>query len=258
MRSFTTRLRTIIDRLAPHWFWLVSASVMLCYWVVLAFQPGNVQGIVIGEPSGMTIYAPRTITYTSTLLTDQLRDAAASSPDLVVVTVDEALLDDARIELAAILAEIGAIRGNGRAYAARSQEIDAIDAGLDVALIPTETALQIMFLKDREWEALSLVIMAVYDDAVREASQRIDAATAEWETIQLFLTLTQSNAYFYEKRKDQNQFWMLQTIEEQLKMQFYNNPNIATLLEEHKKAVQNDLISPFAAAQVLLDAYLKK
>jgi putative nucleotidyltransferase with HDIG domain len=127
----------------------------------------------------MTIYAPRTITYTSTLLTDQLRDAAASSPDLVVVTVDEALLDDARNELAAILAEIGAIRGNGRAYAARSQEIDAIDAGLDVALIPTDTALQIMLLKDREWEALSLVIMAVYDDAVREASQRIDAATAE-------------------------------------------------------------------------------
>lgn len=179
MRSFTTRLRTIIDRLAPHWFWLVSVSVMLCYWVVLAFQPGNVQGIVIGEPSGMTIYAPRTITYTSTLLTDQLRDAAASSPDLVVVTVDETLLEDARNELADILAVIGAIRGNGRAYAARSQEIDAIDAGLDVALIPTETALQIMFLKDREWEALSLVIMAVYDDAVREASQRIDAATAE-------------------------------------------------------------------------------
>ena len=66
------------------------------------------------------------------------------------------------------------------------------------------------------------------------------------------------NAYFYEKRKEQNQFWMLQTIEEQLKMQFYNNPNIVTLLEEHKKAVQNDLISPFAAAQSLLNIYLKK
>ena len=85
-----------------------------------------------------------------------------------------------------------------------------------------------------------------------------DGISAVWETMQQFLTLTQSNAYFYEKRKEQNQFWMLQTIEEQLKMQFYNNPNIVTLLEEHKKAVQNDLISPFAAAQSLLNIYLKK
>ena len=179
MNSYTARIRSIIDRLAPHWFWLVSASVMLCYWVVLAFQPGNVQGIVIGEPSSMTIYAPRTITYTSTLLTDQVRDAAANSPALEVVVVNETLLDDARKDLAAILAEIATIRANGREYAARAQQIDAIDAGLDVALIPTETARQIMKLGDREWDALSLVIMAVYDDAVREASRRIDAQTAE-------------------------------------------------------------------------------
>jgi len=127
MNSYTTRIRSIIDRLAPHWFWLVSASVMLCYWVVLAFQPGNVQGIVIGEPSSMTIYAPRTITYTSTLLTDQVRDAAANSPALEVVVVNETLLDDARKDLAAILAEIATIRANGREYAARAQQIDALD-----------------------------------------------------------------------------------------------------------------------------------
>ena len=179
MSSYTTRIRSIIDRLAPHWFWLVSVSVMLCYWVVLAFQPGNVQGIVIGEPSSMTIYAPRTITYTSTLLTDQVRDAAASSPALEVVVVNETLLDDARKDLAAILAEIATIRANGREYAARAQQIDALDDGLDVALVPTDTARQIMKLKDREWDALSRVILAVYDDAVRAVSQRIDSQTAE-------------------------------------------------------------------------------
>ena len=47
-----------------------------------------------------------------------------------------------------------------------------------------------------------------------------------WETIQKFLELTKGNNYFFEKRKEQNQYWMLETINEQLKTNFYNNPDI--------------------------------
>lgn len=79
-----------------------------------------------------------------------------------------------------------------------------------------------------------------------------------WETILKFLELTKGNNYFFEKRKEQNQYWMLETINEQLKTNFYNHPKIQNLLEENKKAVQNDEISPFAAAQLLLEKYLKK
>ncbi len=51
---------------------------------------------------------------------------------------------------------------------------------------------------------------------------------------------------------------MLETINEQLNTNFYNHPEIQKLLEDNKKAVQNDEISPFAAAQLLLETYFKK
>jgi LAO/AO transport system kinase len=79
-----------------------------------------------------------------------------------------------------------------------------------------------------------------------------------WETIQKFLELTKGNNYFFEKRKEQNQYWMLETINEQLKTNFYSNAEIQKSLDSTKKAVQNDEISPFAAAQKLLEKYFKK
>ena len=79
-----------------------------------------------------------------------------------------------------------------------------------------------------------------------------------WNTIVEFLKLTKENNYFFEKRKEQNQYWMLETINEQLKTNFYNHSDIQKLLESTKKAVQNDEISPFAAAQELLEKYFKK
>lgn len=79
-----------------------------------------------------------------------------------------------------------------------------------------------------------------------------------WDTIEKFLVLTKGNTFFFEKRKEQNQYWMLETINEQLRLDFYNHPEIQNLLEDNKKAVQNDEISPFAAAQLLLKKYFKK
>jgi LAO/AO transport system kinase len=69
--------------------------------------------------------------------------------------------------------------------------------------------------------------------------------------------LVKSNHYFEEKRQNQNQFWMMETINEQLKLHFYNHPNIIQLLEKNKKAVQNNELSPFAAAVNLLEQYFK-
>lgn len=81
---------------------------------------------------------------------------------------------------------------------------------------------------------------------------------AIWEIISDYFELVKSNHYFEEKRKNQNQFWMMETINEQLKSHFYNHPNIMQLLEENKKAVQNNEISPFAAAMNLLKEYFNK
>jgi LAO/AO transport system kinase len=79
-----------------------------------------------------------------------------------------------------------------------------------------------------------------------------------WELISEYIALTQSNGYFEEKRHGQNQYWMLETIDEQLKSHFYNDPATVKMLLEHKKAVQNNEISPFAAANILLKNYFSR
>ncbi|HEU4495890.1 MAG TPA: methylmalonyl Co-A mutase-associated GTPase MeaB [Flavobacterium sp.] len=86
------------------------------------------------------------------------------------------------------------------------------------------------------------------------------AATREgipeiWKTISDYLDLARSTGYFSKRRQEQNQHWLLETISEQLKANFFNHPGIKDLLEESKKAVQNNEISPFAAASALLEKY---
>jgi len=78
---------------------------------------------------------------------------------------------------------------------------------------------------------------------------------AVWKTISGYFELVKSNHYFEEKRQNQNQFWMVETINEQLKNSFYNNTSIKLEFEKIKKAVQNNEISPFAAALELLTYY---
>lgn len=78
-----------------------------------------------------------------------------------------------------------------------------------------------------------------------------------WNTVLEYLELTTNNSYFENKRMKQNQFWLVETINDQLKNHFYNNPEIQELLVLNKKAVQNNEISPFAAAQLLLKNYFK-
>lgn len=78
-----------------------------------------------------------------------------------------------------------------------------------------------------------------------------------WTIISDYFESVKANHYFETKRKEQNLFWMMETINEQLKSNFYSNSEIQSLLEENKKAVQKSELSPFAAAQILLERYFK-
>ena len=118
----------------------------------------------------------------------------------------------------------------------------------NLAKVEFNRALHLFPAKKSGWTPTTSTCSAITHDGIPEV----------WETILKFLELTKGNNYFFEKRKEQNQYWMLETINEQLKANFYNNPKIQNLLEDNKKAVQNDEISPFAAAQLLLEKYLKK
>lgn len=74
-----------------------------------------------------------------------------------------------------------------------------------------------------------------------------------WENIREYKNITNRNKTFSTKRREQNKFWLLQTIEEQLKLRFYNNPQVKNNLEEIIKKVEEQKITPFEAAQFLLE-----
>jgi LAO/AO transport system kinase len=118
----------------------------------------------------------------------------------------------------------------------------------NLAKVEFNRALHLFPAKKSGWTPTTSTCSAITHDGIPEV----------WNTILKFLELTKGNNYFFEKRKEQNQYWMLETINEQLKTNFYNHPEIVKLLEDNKKAVQNDEISPFAAAQILLEKYFKK
>ena len=76
-----------------------------------------------------------------------------------------------------------------------------------------------------------------------------------WQTISDYFALAKSNDFFGFRRSEQNSYWLTETINEQLKANFYSREDIAALLEQNKKAVQNNEVSPFAAASILLEKY---
>jgi len=78
-----------------------------------------------------------------------------------------------------------------------------------------------------------------------------------WEVIQSYFDSSKNSNTFDLKRQLQNKNWLLQTLDEQLKLQFYQNKKVAQELQKFIKAVQSNKISPFNAAQKLLQMHHK-
>lgn len=73
-----------------------------------------------------------------------------------------------------------------------------------------------------------------------------------WDLIQAYLKTTSNNHYFEHNRNNQNKFWLLQTIEERLKSDFYKSENIKRELPTQIQLVEEGKTTPFAAAEYLL------
>jgi LAO/AO transport system kinase len=108
-------------------------------------------------------------------------------------------------------------------------------------------ALHLFPAKNSGWQPTVTTCSAVTHDGIPEV----------WKTINDYFDLTKANNYFNFHRSEQNSYWLTETINEQLKNNFYSRKDIADLLEQNKKAVQNSEISPFTAASILLEKYFK-
>ncbi len=78
-----------------------------------------------------------------------------------------------------------------------------------------------------------------------------------WEMIDRYFDFVKGNGHFDRRRQQQARYWMFETIDEKLRNNFYNNPDVATLLEEKERRVLNNQQSSFTAARDVLDFYFK-
>ncbi|MGB5819884.1 MAG: methylmalonyl Co-A mutase-associated GTPase MeaB [Saonia sp.] len=80
--------------------------------------------------------------------------------------------------------------------------------------------------------------------------------TEIWEMIYGYVALGKEKGSFTSKRKEQNKYWLLQTIDDRLKYEFYQNKSVKKMLDQRLQEVMEGKVSPFVAAKQLLDAYL--
>ncbi|MEN8913284.1 MAG: methylmalonyl Co-A mutase-associated GTPase MeaB [Polaribacter sp.] len=112
-----------------------------------------------------------------------------------------------------------------------------------MAKVAFTNALHLYPLKENKWQPKVVTASALEKHGIAE----IELLISE------YIQLTKQNASFENKRNAQNKFWLLSTIEQQLKSSFYQNPLIKAALSEEILALENGKTTPFNAAKRLLN-----
>ena len=98
------------------------------------------------------------------------------------------------------------------------------------------------------WEPQVLTYSGYYEIGIAEV----------WKMIDDYVAFVKANGYFDRRRREQSRYWLTETIDEQLRAHFYQNPDIARLLTEKERRVLVGEESPFTAAQEILDRYFAR
>jgi LAO/AO transport system kinase len=112
-----------------------------------------------------------------------------------------------------------------------------------IAKVEFNRALHLYPIKESKWQPKVLTASALNNVGI----ENIDTMIVD------YISLTKKNNYFSIKRNDQNKYWLLATIEQQLKNDFYQNSTIKKALSEEISNLENGKTTPFNAAKRLLN-----
>ena len=112
-----------------------------------------------------------------------------------------------------------------------------------IAKVEFNRALHLYPIKESNWQPKVLTASALHNLGIEKINNMIVD----------YISLTKKNNYFNKKRNQQNKYWLLSTIEQQLKADFYNNPLIKNALSKEITALENGKTTPFNAAKRLLE-----
>ncbi|WP_341217093.1 methylmalonyl Co-A mutase-associated GTPase MeaB, partial [uncultured Wocania sp.] len=85
-----------------------------------------------------------------------------------------------------------------------------------LAKVEFNRALHLYPQKSSNWQPKVTLCSAIQNEGISDI----------WNIILEYIETTTQNNYFNIKRNEQNKFWLIQTIEEQLKSDFFNRPDI--------------------------------
>ena len=110
-----------------------------------------------------------------------------------------------------------------------------------------QNALHLFPLPESQWRAKVFTCSSVDKVGLEEV----------WNGVEEYLDHIMANGYYQSNRNRQNKYWMYESINEVLKSSFYQNPEIASRIEEIEQRVLDAKLSSFIAAKELLDIYFK-
>ena len=111
-----------------------------------------------------------------------------------------------------------------------------------LAKVEFNRALHLYPQKDSEWQPKVMLCSALKQEGIEEL----------WKLIASYIEHTKTNNYFEHHRREQNKFWLLQTIEDRLKSDFFSQPKIKEALKLQLQLIEDGKTTPFAAAEYLL------
>lgn len=79
-----------------------------------------------------------------------------------------------------------------------------------------------------------------------------------WDMIDRYFEFVKSNGYFETRRRQQARYWMYETINEELRNHFYNDPEVERMLADKEMRVLSNRQSSFTAARDVLDHYFNR
>ncbi|OPZ27187.1 MAG: putative GTPase [Bacteroidetes bacterium ADurb.BinA174] len=106
-------------------------------------------------------------------------------------------------------------------------------------------ALHLFPLPESEWPPEVLTYSGYYALGIDEV----------WDMIHRYIEFVKKNGYFDVRRNKQSKYWMYETINERLRNDFYQNPEIENLMPLLENEVLSARKSSFVAAKEALDKY---
>lgn len=108
-----------------------------------------------------------------------------------------------------------------------------------------ERALRLLGEPDSGWQPPVLTCSAHTGEGIK----------AVWDVINAYREEMKASGFFQEQRRRQARHWMYQTIEQRLRDDFFDHPDVQAHRNEIEQAVLDGDLSSFAAAERLLDVY---